>query len=65
MFKEDIDLTDPRYSERANLEYAVLKTRQEVIQLEENPTTQAEYQQTLKRYQHYWKLLNEKYPWKG
>jgi len=65
MFKEDISLTDPRYSERANLDYAVLKTREELIKLEENPTTQEDYHQTLDKFQYYWRLLQEKYPWKG
>lgn len=65
MFKDEIDLTDPRYTERANLEYACFKTRDELIQLEEHPTTQEDYQIALKRFQYYWRLLNEIYPWKG
>jgi hypothetical protein len=57
MFKEQIDLTDPRYSEKANLEYACFKTRAEVIKLEEHPTTDEEYLSALAKYQYYWRLL--------
>ena len=64
-FVEPLDLTDPRYSERANLEYACFKTRDELIQLEEHPTTPEEYQYALERHQFYWRLLNERYPWQA
>jgi hypothetical protein len=63
MFKEPIDLTDPRYSEKANLDYAVMKSHRELVELEENPTTEEEYRQALKRLQYYFGLLNAKYPW--
>ena len=64
MFKDEIDLTDPRYSKRANLEYAVMKSHRELVELEVNPTTDEEYQTALERLQYYFGLLNEKYPWK-
>jgi hypothetical protein len=62
---EPIDLTDPRYSEKANLEYAVMKSRQELLNLEVKPTTDEEYRQKLETFQYYWRLFNEKYPWKA
>jgi len=65
VFKDEINLTDPRYSKRANLEYACFKTRDALIKLEEHPTTKAEYQTALENFQFYFGLLNEKYPWKG
>jgi hypothetical protein len=65
MFEEEINLTDPRYTEQANLDYAVLKTRHELVQLEEHPTTEDEYQQALEKFQYYFGLLNKKYPWTG
>jgi hypothetical protein len=65
MFKEPIDLNDPRYSERANLDYAVMKSHRELVELEENSTTEEEYQAALEKLQYYFGLLNEKYPWRG
>jgi len=65
MFEEEINLTDSRYTERANLDYAVMKTRDEVIKLEEHPTTEYEYQQALENFQYYFGLLNKKCSWRG
>lgn len=62
VFREEIELTDPRYSQRANLEYAVFKTREEVIQLEINPTTEDDYQTALEKFQYYLAILNDKSP---
>jgi hypothetical protein len=65
VFKDEIDLTDPRYTERENLDYAVMKTHRALVEIEANPTTQDEYQKSLEKSQYYFGLLNEKYPWKG
>ena len=64
MFEEKVDLQDARYTEKTNLEYAVMKTRHDLLKLPEEPDNQ-EYQKRLERFQYYLRLYEKKYPWEG